>query len=175
MVALALILTLATLPDSHVRSTTPEIRALIAEGRERSEAIRSRLAALEDSNLIVYVDYYHSPVTRVAGFVTFAGTNGGWRYIRVSLRWDLPRHVQLVMLGHELQHAVEIAAAPAVVDPASMARFYAGIGSEQASGGCRSFDTRAAVEVERQIRTELNTLHPVHDIVAEASPRSGIQ
>ena len=175
MMAPTLLLALMTLADPHVRATTPELRALMTEGSERSDAIRSRLALLESSDLLVHVDYYYSPTTRVAGFVTFAGAAGGWRYVRISIRWDLPRFQQLAILGHELQHAVEIAEAPAIVDPASLARFYEGIGSEQRAAGCRAFDTEAAVAVERQVRRELNTLHRVHRVVAGTSPGSGIQ
>jgi hypothetical protein len=71
--------------------------------------------------------------------------------------WDLPALRKIAALGHELQHAVEIADQPDVVDPASLALAYGRIGSER---GLRSteplFDTDAAVAAGQQIWSEMH-------------------
>ena len=172
--ASALLLGLVALTGTHVRSTTPEIRELIHEGEELSMTLRDQIARLSASDLVVYVEYDYFPATHVAGFVSFIGAGGGWRYLKVSIRWDLPRGQQLAILGHELQHAAEIAAAAEVVDPLSMARLYARIGSERRSARCRAFDTRAAVDVEGRVRSEVNSLRRIHGPVVAASRGSGI-
>jgi hypothetical protein len=91
--------------------------------------------------------------------------------------------IQIATLGHELQHAVEIAEAPEVVDARSLARFYARVGSERTSGACRLFDTQAAVDIGWQVSRELrktsstatqHNLHRRHRAVRETSRRDGI-
>ena len=57
------------------------------------------------------------------------------------------------MLGHELQHALEIAQAPGVQDEASMRRYYERAGAGRSHE--RGFETRAAQDAGRQVRLEL--------------------
>lgn len=58
-------------------------------------------------------------------------------------------HVELVaILGHELQHAAEIAAAPWVHDAGTLARLYRRIGLRL---GSNAFDTAAA---QRPVRAD---------------------
>jgi hypothetical protein len=107
---------LLRLADPHVRTAVPELGKLLREGIERSETFRSRLERLETSDLVVYVDYDYFPRGGIAGFVTFIATNAGWRYIQIKIAWNLPRRDQIAILGHELQHAMEIAEAAEVID-----------------------------------------------------------
>jgi len=60
----------------------------------------------------------------------------------------------MTMFGHELQHAVEIADAPEVVDVPSLVAFYRRVGQVMSSGG-RTFETNAAVATERRVLLEL--------------------
>jgi hypothetical protein len=127
---------------------------------------------------ILTVDYDYFPRRGIAGFVTFLASNAGWRYIQIKIARSLPRGVQVAILGHELQHAVEIADAAEVVSEASLAAFYGRIGSEHRAGGCRLFDTRAAIDVQQQVFREWRTprnLHPRHEAVREASSHGVIQ
>lgn len=140
--------------------------------------IASPLPNSATSTQILTVDYDYYPRAGIAGFVTFIASNAGWRYIQVKIARSLPRGVQVAILGHELQHAVEIADAAEVVSEASLAAFYGRIGSEHRVGGCRSFDTRAAIEVQQRVFREWRTprnLHPRHEAVRETSSPGVIQ
>ena len=82
---------------------------------------------------------------------------GGRRYLTIGLLTRLPRARQVSILAHELQHAVEIADAPAVVSSASMARYYAGLkyaGVVDPSVE-HGFESRAAVTVEQAVAREM--------------------
>lgn len=187
----AIVMGLLTVVDPHVRSDVPDLRALVADGAERSATFSSLVDRLNDSDLVVYVEYAYWWSEHVDGCVTFISAAGGRRYVRVRIRWPLPRPRQLAMLGHELQHAVEIAGAPDVVDQASLARFYrrGGSGTDWNFGRGVRFDTHDAVVTGLRVVKELGVrltitkakrsnalgaLHNRHPVV-EASPAGGIR
>ena len=62
------------------------------------------------------------------GRLTFISAVGGYRYVHVRVARLAAADVQIALIGHELQHAVEIADAPDVVDRPSLAREYQRIG-----------------------------------------------
>jgi hypothetical protein len=80
----------------------------------------------------------------------------GLRYVVVRMA-RFPRAQQIAMMAHELQHAVEIAETPAIVDGESLAREYKRIGFENqwSSLPGLSFDTQAAVRTGQQVLKEL--------------------
>ena len=77
----------------------------------------------------------------------------------VAIEIASPRNYveELSSLGHELQHAVEIAAAPAACDATSLAALYSRIGDpvERRAGRADSFETQAAAETSIRVRREL--------------------
>jgi hypothetical protein len=155
-----LVAALLTLASPHVRVSAPDLSALLQDGVRRSNTLAARVARLETSDLVVHIDYDRGPIQAIGGYVTFVTASGGWRYVRIRIHWELSKHAQLAMLAHELQHAVEIADAPEVSDEASLAVLYSRIGSERWGGGCRSFETRAAMEAEDQAVRELRLAPP---------------
>jgi hypothetical protein len=63
---------------------------------------------------------------------------------------------QLALIAHELQHAVEVAAAPHVVDVATLAQEYERIGhATRHRVEMRSFETLAAIAAARRVLAEL--------------------
>ena len=89
--------------------------------------------------------------------VLFVTAVGGYRYLHVRMARLPSADVQIALLGHELQHAVEIADAPDVIDPHSLAREYQRIGflSPRLTPGV-SFDSDAAVDAGNRILRELS-------------------
>jgi hypothetical protein len=69
----------------------------------------------------------------------------------------MSRVQQIAILAHELQHAVEIADTPAIVDGESLVREYHRIGYVNAASALPgiAFDTRAAVHAGQQVLKEL--------------------
>ena len=62
------------------------------------------------------------------------------------------------LLAHELQHAVEIADAPEVVDEASLKELYRRLGADSGPGafnGSVWFETQGAIDTGRRVYSEL--------------------
>ena len=67
----------------------------------------------------------------------------------------------IALLGHELAHAVEVAADASVVDHASFERLYRRIGDRCITrGATRGYDTRAARDAGDRIFAELRAFRP---------------
>jgi hypothetical protein len=76
------------------------------------------------------------------------------RMLRVTLNNDLAPDERIAVLAHELQHVVEIAGAPDVVDGDSMRRLFKRIEYLVNSTGNR-YETRAAQQIEHRVRREI--------------------
>jgi hypothetical protein len=60
----------------------------------------------------------------IDGRLTFATKAAGRRYVHVRLAQQMSGLRERATLGHELQHAVELADTPAIVDDASLAHAF---------------------------------------------------
>jgi hypothetical protein len=108
------------------------------------------VAALDRSDVVVYVVCGRLP-PQLSGQLTFVSTAGGRRYVLVRLRWDQGQHARIATLGHELQHALEIAEHPEIVDAVTMARAFRRFGFERMTQRGESFDSAAAVEAGERV------------------------
>ena len=145
-----------SIPDSPrrpIRSTDPRLRLLLEEGLRHSPTLRALVARLHASDVVVYL---RCDVAGPNGRLTFVSSAGGYRYVVVRLT-HFPRAQQIAIMAHELQHAVEIADTPAIVDGPSLAREYQRIGylNQASSLPGVAFDTRAAVDAGKQVLKEL--------------------
>ena len=86
----------------------------------------------------------------------FVTSRGGYRYVRVSLAAQMRPEARAAILGHELQHACEVAASDAN-DIDGMRRIYQAAGTRMTPAG-NMFETPAAILVEKQVRAELRTV-----------------
>jgi len=138
---------------THVRGASAEAQALVADGLRRSETIRSLVAALEASDVIVYVDMVYVARGPVAA-TSLTTANAAVRMLRVRISPILDADRALEILGHELQHAAEIAADARVRDAASLRAHSEAVGwATDASND--HFETKAAVSAERLVRCDL--------------------
>ena len=78
----------------------------------------------------------------------------GARYLRISLDRRYGSGQRLTLLGHELQHAVEIADAPWVTDHEGVATLYRSIGFRSDNGHDDCYDSRLAIETGHQVQRE---------------------
>lgn len=129
--------------------------ALVERGLERSATFRDLFQRLGRTDVIVHVrlDSGHLEGT---GYNQFVTTAGAYRFVRIGLVVREINNDAVALLGHELQHAVELAEAPTVTDTEAYARLYERIGYR----GCQSrhircFDTHEANRVGRVVREEL--------------------
>jgi hypothetical protein len=137
-----------------IRSTDRRLRALLNEGVRLSATLRALVARLHASDVVVYLEC--DGPAGPDGRLTFLSSAGGYRYVVVRMA-RLPRAQQIAIMAHELQHAVEIAETPSIVDGPSLAREYKRIGyvnSRSELPGV-AFDTRAAIRAGEQVMKEL--------------------
>ena len=142
-----------------LRCFDPRLADLIQQGLARSSTLQELTARLERAGVIVFLSYSHQLPTGIAGRTRFMAASVGWRYLSTELGDGLSRVDLLSLLGHELQHAVEIADAPDVVDEASLIALYRRTGAETGRGAVEGsvwFETQAAVDTGRRVYSELS-------------------
>ncbi len=144
----------SALPDDlgHIRSRSPLLSDAISTGTERSATFRALVDRIERSDLIVYVTCAKFSSTTLRGRTWLAAARPGARYVRVDIRCYGLSVVFPSILAHELQHVVEIAAEPLVVDDRSFARLYSTIGFRECD---TEFETSEAQRVGERVQLEL--------------------
>jgi len=147
-------------PDPHVRAVDPAIVETIRAGELRSPLFKAFVAALDATDVVVYVAFGRQLPRGTGGQVTFGGAAGGRRYLRIAIRPDLDRDRQIELLGHELRHALEIAGAPDVVNAATLAELYRRIGFQSGPYGCNRYDSDAAITAGHAVARELGARVP---------------
>ena len=147
----------ARTPEPRVRTTDTRMRRLLDAAVLASPSLRALVDRLQQSDVVVYVQCERYAPSRVAGRLTFVSAAGGRRYVVVRLQRLESRAQQIALLAHELQHAVEIADTPAIVDGASLAREYQRLGhvSTWSTTPGIAYDTVAAVEMGRRVLREV--------------------
>lgn len=142
-------------PAPRLRLTDPRLRTAVEAGRRQSPLFRALTTQLEATDVIVYVQCTRLP-SRLAGDLTFMTAAAGVRYVLVRIGRDLPLPRTIAILGHELQHALEVARSPDIVSAATMAVAYERFGFVRSRGRERAeFDTLAAIDAGATIWREL--------------------
>jgi hypothetical protein len=141
-------------PTRHIRTTDPGIRALLKRGFRHSAAFAALVARLQQSDVYVYVEQVDRLPGALDGRTMMQPVANGNRYVRIQIALRGAVEDAAAVLGHELQHAVEIADAPDVRDQIGMTRLYERIGVR---GGLHVYDTAAAQEMGRLVRRELSS------------------
>jgi hypothetical protein len=147
-------------PYAHTRGLSPEAAALIVRAAARSSIVDSLLDAVERSDLIVYVGLSMIRVAPEAvSTLNFMVASGGVRYLAINIDpWQTSPTDRIVMLAHELRHALEVAEARDVRDAAGLRHLYQRIGQEIRTG---HFETASARLTGLGVRGELDGHKPV--------------
>lgn len=138
--------------EPHVRGADQRSRLLLEKGAAGSTTFRSLLEVLDRSDVIVHVQTvaYDRPATLV-----FVSARGGARFLRILVRaCGRPEDEAIAWLGHELQHAAEIAAAPDVADDDAVLRLFHRIGFTSRS----TAETREAEQVWGRVLDEVRAV-----------------
>jgi hypothetical protein len=144
--------------QTQVRTTDQRLARLLNEGVRNSPTLRALVERLNDSDVVVYVRCDVMPPLGIAGRLSFVGTGGGYRYVLVRVSYLHSHAQQLAILGHELQHAVEVAETPAIVDPESLAREYSGnvgFATFTAPNSRQTYNSLAANDVGNRVLMEM--------------------
>ena len=152
----------ASSPSSHLRVADPQVAALVANGVAESATFAGIVSQLESAPLLVFVRCRtRDQQTASAAGLGFLANTPTYRYVRIFIRCDLPTVVQAPLLAHEFQHALEVSNAPEIVDAATLRLHYQRIGyRSNADDRMQSFDTSAAIDVQRRVTIELGRTHP---------------
>jgi hypothetical protein len=138
---------------SRVRGATPAVNTMLASGIRRSSTLARLVRDIDDTDLIVYVEMISTMPAGLDGRLTFLTSAGGIRYLRVQVPTSLGKNDLLAVIGHELQHALEVAESPSVVSSQDLAVLYRRIGVQGMSTD--RFDTAAARSIGQRVRAEL--------------------
>ncbi len=139
----------------RLRLTDPRLHTVVEAGRRQSPSFRALVDHLEDTDVVVYVQCAFLR-TGLAGELQFLTTAAKLRYVLVRIGWDLPLPRKIAILGHELQHALEVARSPDVVSAATLAAAYERFGFTRNRGSDRAdFDSAAAIDAGTTIWREL--------------------
>jgi hypothetical protein len=139
-------------PYRHVRTQDRSIRLLLKRGFTHSPTFARLMARLEQSDVIVYVEEVPRLPGALEGRMMMLTASHGRRYLRIQLAMRGASEDSIAVLGHELQHAVEVAEEVGVIDQTTLAVLYRRIGTR---GGPEVYDTVAAQDVGRIVRKEL--------------------
>ena len=166
MLSIVFVLAMAALPASpgaslesptrHVRAATPYIESLVKEGFNRSPTFARLLARIEHSDLIVYVEGGTQMPAGIEGRLMMLPRAHDTRYVRIQIDTNNSLADTIALVGHELQHANELADAPDVTDQTGFVALYERIGI---SSGWHQYETLDAQETARQVRRELQHGH----------------
>jgi hypothetical protein len=140
-------------PDRRVRAAEARVHSLMAEGLQRSRTFASLVTALNRTDVIVYIESVMTLPKDTMGRLIMTPRAGEFRYLRIQIRAELSRREAIALIGHELQHALEIADAQDVRDTTSLIKLYERIGHQ--SLGEHAYDTEAARDTGRVVRREL--------------------
>ena len=124
------------------------------EACDRSLLVAELLGELERSDLIVYVtDSMPGVGSSTVSYLTFVSHDENARYVLIRLDFmKLSPPERIAWLGHELQHALEIAESPDVVDASGLATLYKKIGWETSDG---RFESARARDMGVRSRSQL--------------------
>jgi len=136
----------------QLRCLDADAARLLARAVALSPSVRSLVSKIEQSDLVVYIRM-DDRLTRYWGATTFMAAAAGLRYVMVGLTPRAYDDDLVAMLGHELQHVVEIADATNVRDVAALETLYRRIGWAGAFGN--EYETAAAVDIGRQVAREV--------------------
>ena len=119
---------------------------------ERSAVVRTLIETLERSNLVVHIQSSNDLPIGIGGTTRFVVSRGGYRYLRITIRAQLPKEMRVAILAHELQHANEIAGSPAD-NVVALRQLFLQCGMRDGN----YYETRAAQRIEDLVRAELKT------------------
>jgi hypothetical protein len=138
--------------DSRIRCLDREARRIVERAVAGSPTVARMFADLEKSDLIVGIQLCPLPKP-LLGEARIVMATPDVRYVRIRIKIPDSTDALISVLGHELQHALELAAARDVRTAEAQAELFRRIGYERHSGGY--FETPAALDASRAVAAEI--------------------
>jgi len=139
-------------PSRHIRGTVAYVDRLLKGGFYRSPTFAQLVSRIEGSDVIVYVELVPKLPAPLEGRLLLMAEAHGHRYVRIQIAKRDTLEDTIALLGHELQHAAEVAEATDVVDQTRFEALFARIGLVS---GDHRYETEEAVLAGRRVRKEL--------------------
>lgn len=142
-------------PASRVRAADPKAAELLATGTALSPAVAGLVDTLDESDLIVYVEtalLRERGLRGKCGAMRIVASTPAGRFVRITVNVPGIDVNLIAALGHELQHAVEVAADPTVTDADTLLHCYKSRGFRKPDG---TYCTREATRVASVVRAEV--------------------
>jgi hypothetical protein len=124
-------------------------------GLSHSPLVRELVATLNASDVIVHILSSTSLPFDVGGRTQLVYAADGYRYVRITVGRALAPDFRTAILGHELQHACEIARSRAV-DTESVRQLFLSIG-HMLRGSKNAFETPEAMRTTIRVWSELRS------------------
>ncbi len=124
---------------------------MIGEGVRRSPTFRRLVETVERSDVVVYIEPTRDVPRGARAYLRYAGASLVHRFVRVAVQVPCSSETFIALLGHELEHATEVAAEHSVRDDAGLEALYRRIGYQVAAG----WETHAAVAAGETVLDEL--------------------
>jgi len=150
---------------ARVRSADKYMVGLIGEGYDRSSTFRELVDFLHQTNVIVSIQPIACAGGRIRSCVV--GVKGSDRERHIWIRVN-PAHTirdrLIATVAHELQHAVEIAEHPDVIDGPSVLKLYRNIAVGPCGRGVsEECETTRALAAEERVLVELSKKRSRHE------------
>jgi hypothetical protein len=139
---------------AQVRAVDPWALESLDRARSRSPLARALISELEGSDVIVHIATTPRMHDSLAGMTRFASNSGGYRYLRIDINRSLLPDERAAILGHELQHACEIARSGAASQE-SVRQLFATIGTLVLGGD--TYETQEAARTTIRVWRELRS------------------
>jgi hypothetical protein len=136
----------------HIRTASAHVQKLIEKTVAQSPTFAALLDEIDRTNVGVYIELVTQLPAPLRGRLHFMSASGGYRYVRVQVKANLPGHEMAASLAHELWHALEIGHDHTVRCEHTLHELYQRIGDERSE---RRFETTAAIAAGRQVRAEV--------------------
>ena len=138
---------------ARIRPMQKDGARLLADGIAQSATFRRLVEHLEHSNIIVYVELRPDMPINRGGTLRFLARSTTDTFLRIHLNRVFTGRTLIALLGHELQHAVEVAEAGGVGSVAELRALYQRLGEKR---GADQYDTAAARRAGYIVREELS-------------------
>ena len=143
---------------SRVRCLDREARRLMEVAIAASPTIARQVTDLQSTDLIVGIETHFFQKKSLKGETRIIAATPDVRHVRIRIGIPGAQPDLVSVLGHELRHALEIAAASDVRDTASQRAHYLRIGYDPLGRGY--YETDAALEAGRRVSAELAASQP---------------
>lgn len=140
-------------PFPRIRTTGPHAAVTLQRGLTLCPTVRALAQQVERSDLIVYITCERRPQGRPDASMKFMHATTEFRFVQIVIDIELALPQRLALLGHELQHALEVAANPGIRDRKSFLEYYRQLSVRHLD--LKTLDTEAARQAGERVRQEL--------------------